>query len=40
MGGSTVMIVAMVAMMVLMCRGMLVGSRWAFLRRRKDRRGE
>jgi len=37
MDGSTVIVVAMVAMMVLMCGGMFVGSGWAFLRRRKRR---
>ena len=39
MDGSTLMIVAMVAMMVLMCGGMAVGGGWAALRRWKDRRG-
>jgi hypothetical protein len=38
MDGSTVVLVAMVAMMVSMCGGMLVAGRWALLRRRKRRR--
>jgi hypothetical protein len=32
---STLVIVAMVAMMALMCGGMIVGGAWAFLRGRK-----
>jgi hypothetical protein len=38
MDGSTVLVVAMVAMMGLMCGGMLVGGGWAWLRRRTRRR--
>lgn len=34
MDGSTLIIVAMVAMMVLMCGGMLFGGGWAIFRRR------
>jgi hypothetical protein len=40
MDGSTLIIVAMVAMMVLMCGGMLFGSGWAALRRWSQRRGQ
>jgi hypothetical protein len=37
MDGSTLVIVAMVAMMALMCGGMVFGGAWAFLRRgRRD----
>jgi hypothetical protein len=34
MDGSTLLVIAMVAMMVLMCGGMLFGSGWALFRRR------
>jgi hypothetical protein len=37
MDGSTLIIVAMVAMMALMCGGMLLGGGWAILRGRKHR---
>jgi hypothetical protein len=40
MDGSTLIIVAMVAMMVLMCGGMLLGGGWATLRRWKHERGQ
>jgi hypothetical protein len=39
MDGSTVMLVAMVAMMALMCGGMLAGAGRTLLRRRKRRGG-
>jgi hypothetical protein len=39
MDGSTLIIVAMVAMMVFMCGGMVFGGRWAALRRWTHRRG-
>jgi hypothetical protein len=39
MDGSTLIVVAMVAMMVLMCGGMIAGGGWAFLRRWRNRRG-
>jgi hypothetical protein len=35
MDGSTLVIVAMVAMMALMCGGMVAGGAWAFIRRRR-----
>jgi hypothetical protein len=38
MEGSTLILVAMVAMMVLMCGGMLFGGGWAALRRWKQNR--
>jgi hypothetical protein len=38
MDGSTVLVIAMVVMMVVMCGGMLAGGVWAFLRRRGHRR--
>jgi hypothetical protein len=34
---STVLIVAMVLMMVVMCGGMMAGAVWAMVRRRRDR---
>jgi hypothetical protein len=34
---STVLIVAMVLMMVVMCGGMMAGAVWAFVRRRRGR---
>jgi hypothetical protein len=40
MDGSTLIIVAMVAMMALMCGGMLFGGGWAALRRWKQNRGQ
>jgi hypothetical protein len=39
MDGSSLIVIAMVAMMTLMCGGMILGGRWALLRRRK-RRGD
>jgi preprotein translocase subunit SecE len=39
MDGSTLMIIAMVAMMALMCGGMLFGGGWAIFRNRR-RRGD
>jgi hypothetical protein len=40
MEGSTLIVVAMVGMMVLMCGGMLFGGGWAALRRwRQNRNG-
>ena len=38
MDGSTLVIVVMVAMMVLMCGGMLFGGGWAALRSWKQKR--
>jgi hypothetical protein len=38
MDGSTLIIVAMVAMMALMCGGMVLGGGWAALRKRKHKR--
>lgn len=40
MDGSTLIIVAMVAMMALMCGGMLFGGGWAALRSWKQRRSK
>lgn len=40
MDGSTLIIVAMVAMMALMCGGMLVGGGWAAFRRWRQKHGE
>jgi hypothetical protein len=40
MDGSTLVIVAMVAMMALMCGGMVAGGAWAFVRHRRQGRGE
>jgi hypothetical protein len=37
---STVLIVAMVLMMVVMCGGMMAGAVWAIFRRRRDRHNE
>jgi hypothetical protein len=37
MDGSTLIFIAMIVMMVVMCGGMLAGAGWAILRRR-DRR--
>ena len=34
---STVLIVAMVLMMLVMCGGMVAGGVWALIRRRRDR---
>jgi hypothetical protein len=35
MGGSTLLTIAMVVMMVVMMGGMIAGSLWAFVRRRR-----
>jgi hypothetical protein len=37
---STVLIVAMVLMMVVMCGAMIAGAGWALIRRRRDRADE
>jgi hypothetical protein len=37
MGGSTLMTIAMIVMMVLMMGGMVAGAAWALVRRRRDR---
>jgi hypothetical protein len=39
MDGSTLVLGAMVAMMALMCGGMIVGGAWAFLRRGRRQHG-
>jgi hypothetical protein len=36
MDGSTLITIAVVAMMVLMCGGMVAGAAWAMLRRRRN----
>jgi hypothetical protein len=35
MDGSTLLVIAMVLMMVVMCGGMVAGAVWAFIRRRR-----
>jgi hypothetical protein len=40
MDGSTLMAVAMVAMMAVMCGGMLFGGGWAALRRWRQKRSQ
>jgi hypothetical protein len=40
MDGSTLIVVAMVAMMGLMCGGMLFGGGWATLRRWREKRSQ
>jgi hypothetical protein len=40
MDASTGLVIAMVLMMVVMCGGMVAGTVWAFIRRRRDRRDE
>jgi hypothetical protein len=37
---STVFIIAMVAMMVVMCGGMIAGGAWAFVKRRRRHQGD